>query len=146
MTGRWIGALLALAGLTATPLLAQSNRSLAGRWTVTLEVDPRPTTESVPVALTGTLVIVALPGVEPPTFRGSYRIPFSTARLGPDAAPLLARTRRDDSVRVVLDPAGDGGTVELVGAWRLGGVAGRWRSTRREPALAGRFVMKLDPR
>ncbi len=144
MRRRWT-AVFALAWLAAGPTEAQPRRSLAGRWTITLETDSRPDTSPV-AALTGSLVVVAVAGVDPPTFRGNYQIPFSTARLGPDAAPLLARTRSDDSVRVILDPSGNQGLVELFGVWQHGVVTGRWQATRREPKLTGQFTMRLESR
>ncbi|MGE0438924.1 MAG: hypothetical protein AB7L66_00035 [Gemmatimonadales bacterium] len=129
--------------LSATALHAQprNQRPLAGRWTASLRTEGDRGTASI----TGTIVLVAVEGVERPTYRGSYQIPFTTIGLGPDAAPVLGTLPRADSVVIVLNPSATGERAELRGTWTRVGVEGEWRWIGRE-GHRGRFQLRLTPR
>lgn len=120
---------------------AQGTRTLAGRWSVSMTVDSGTTAKGT-ATVSGNLVAVSVPGADPPTFRGSYQIPLSTIGLSPDAAPLLARVGRDDSIRIVLNPNVDHGHIEMVGALKPGAIEGRWTWIGRPTAAGGRFTLR----
>jgi len=128
--------------LSAVPLLSAQPRAsgppVAGRWAVTLQVDAPGTTRS----LSGTIVLIAVGGGNEASYRGSYRIPFSTAGLAPDAAPVLAVTGRGDSVRIVLNPSASEGHAELRGVWGVGGIDGEWRWVGGAAVAPGRFELR----
>jgi hypothetical protein len=145
--------LLGLGLATATSLVGRtgaaqspSRNGLAGRWTVTLRIDSSGTGQPATRALTGTMVVLPVVGSDPPTYRGTYQIPFSTIGLSPDAAPILLRVGRDDSVRIALNPTVDHGNVEMIGGWNRGALEGRWQWIGRPMAVWGRFTMRIRPR
>jgi len=110
---------------------------LAGRWTASFTVDDG---AGGTKTVTGTIVAVAGRPGQP--VRGSYRIPFSTVGLGPDAAPATLQATRGDAVRIVLNPNGESGQAELTGTWKVGAIEGEWRWVGGPKAASGRFTLR----
>lgn len=135
---RVVALLAALAmAAPASGAVAQAEASLRGRWNLTLWVD---STAGATRTVSGTIVLVEEQGADRPTLRGSYRVPFSTIGLGPDAAPALLVQHRDESVRITLNPSA-AARAELTGTWSTGMITGRWQWIG-GPAQGGRFELR----
>lgn len=136
---RWLVsafATLAVAVSVVIGAMAQ-DPGLAGRWTATFTVDDG---SGGTKTVTGT--IVAVEGRPGQPVRGSYRIPFSTVGLGPDAAPATMQAARGDAVRIILNPNGESGHAELTGSWKVGTIEGDWRWVGGPKAAGGRFTLR----